>query len=187
MSLIKDGGEQFLDEFTKINPKNEVPVLQIDNLSLTQSIPIIEYLNETRPNEFNLLLNDPKLRIKSRQIAEIINCSMQPYQNLNAIKRIASYAGDEKKLEWVQFYLNKGFNAIEKILEETSGTYCIGNNVSIADLCLVPQVYSAHRFKINMTKYPNVIRVNEELNKLAAFKKAHAHRQPDTLPELKEE
>lgn len=187
VSLIKDGGEQFLDEFTKINPKNEVPVLQIDNLSLTQSIPIIEYLNETRPNEFNLLLNDPKLRIKSRQIAEIINCSMQPYQNLNAIKRIASYAGDEKKLEWVQFYLNKGFNAIEKILEETSGTYCIGNNVSIADLCLVPQVYSAHRFKINMTKYPNVIRVNEELNKLAAFKKAHAHRQPDTLPELKEE
>ncbi len=112
---------------------------------------------------------------------------MQPLQNLSAIKQVAAYAGEEKKLEWVQFYLNKGFKAIETILESSSGLYCINDSISIADLCLVPQVYSAHRFKIDMTPYPNVVRVYEELNKLAAFKKAHAHRQPDTLPELREE
>ena len=111
---------------------------------------------------------------------------MQPYQNLNAIKRIATLGGDEKKLEWVQHYLTRGFRAIETILEKTSGTYCIGNSVSIADICLVPQVYSANRFKIDMAKYPNVIRVNAELEKIPAFKKAHAHRQPDTIAELRE-
>lgn len=187
VSLIKDGGEQFFDEFSKMNPKNEVPVLSIDNQILLQSLSIIEYIDETRKTEVNLLPKDPILRAKSRQIAEIINSGMQPYQNLAAIKKIASYAGDEKKLEWIQFYLNKGFKAIENVLEQTSGKYCVGDEVSIADLCLVPQVYSAHRFKIDMTKYPNVTRINLELEQLNSFKKAHAHRQPDTLPELRED
>lgn len=187
ISLIKDGGEQFSEEYSKLNTKNEVPVLLINNQILSQSLPIIEYLDEVHQTGINILPKDPVLRFKSRQIAEIINSGMQPLQNLSAIKKIASYAGDDKKLEWVQFYLNKGFKAIETILENTSGMYCINDNVSIADVCLVPQVYSAHRFKIDMSQYPNVVRVNEELNKLAAFKKAHAHRQPDTLPELKED
>ena len=111
---------------------------------------------------------------------------MQPLQNLSVIKKVQSLAGDDKKLEWVDFYLNKGFAAIEAILEKSSGMYCINDSVSIADLCLVPQVYSAHRFKIDMSKYPNVVRVDEEMNKLGAFRRAHAHRQPDTLAELKE-
>lgn len=111
---------------------------------------------------------------------------MQPLQNLSAIRKVASYAGDEKKLEWVQFYLNKGFQAIEQIMVQSSGIYCISDSVSIADLCLVPQVYSAHRFKVDMSQYPNVMRVYAELEKIPAFRKAHAHRQPDTLPELRE-
>lgn len=152
-----------------------------------KKISIIEYLNETVPSGVSLLPKDPVLRQKSRQLAEIINSGMQPYQNLNAIKRIAALGGDEKKLEWVQHYLNRGFKALEAILEKTSGTYCIGDSVSVADICLVPQVYSAHRFKIDMAKYPNVARVNSELEKIAAFKKAHAHRQPDTIPELRED
>ena len=94
--------------------------------------------------------------------------------------------GEEKKDEWLQFYLHKGFRAIETALKETSGKYCVGDEVSIADLCLVPQVYSAGRFKVDLTEYPNVRRVYEELNKLPAFRKAHAHRQPDTYPELRE-
>ncbi len=111
---------------------------------------------------------------------------MQPMQNLSVIKKISSYAGEEKQLEWVQFYLNKGFKSIEAILVNSSGLYCINDSITLADLCLVPQVYSAHRFKVDMTQYPNVVRVCDELNKLPAFKKAHAHCQPDTLPELRE-
>ncbi len=95
--------------------------------------------------------------------------------------------GEEKKNEWLQFYLHKGFRAIEAALKETSGKYCVGDEVSIADLCLVPQVYSAGRFNVDLTEYPNVRRVYAELDKLPAFKKAHAHRQLDTYPELRED
>ena len=86
----------------------------------------------------------------------------------------------------MNFYLTKGFRAIESALSETSGKYCVGDEITIADLCLVPQVYSANRFKVDLTDFPHVRRVYAELEQHPAFKKAHAHRQPDTLPELRE-
>nr|QUF59423.1 glutathione S-transferase GSTZ4 [Brachionus angularis] len=187
ISLIKDGGEQFSEDFTKINPKQEVPALFIDGNVLLQSLPIIEYIDETRSQEPRLLSQDPIKRAKSRAVAEIINSGMQPYQNLNVIKRVAQETqSEEKKMEWIKFYLTKGFRAIEAALKETSGKYCVGDELSIADLCLVPQVYSANRFNIDMSEFPNVIRVNAELEKIPAFKTAHAHRQIDTPNELKE-
>ena len=125
---------------------------------------------------------DPIKKAKARAIAEIINSGIQPYQNLSALKKV----GDEKRNEWLHFYLHKGFKAIETALKETSGRYCVGDEISIADLCLVPQVYSANRFNIDLTEYPNVRRVYDEIAKLPAFRKAHAHTQPDCLPELKD-
>ena len=125
---------------------------------------------------------DPIKKAKARAIAEIINSGIQPYQNLSALKKV----GDEKRNEWLHFYLHKGFKAIETALKETSGKYCVGDEISIADLCLVPQVYSANRFNIDLTEYPNVRRVYDEIAKLPAFRKAHAHTQPDCLPELKD-
>ena len=94
--------------------------------------------------------------------------------------------GEEKKTEWVQFYLHKGFRSLEEALKQTAGIYSVGDEVSIADLALVPQVYSAGRFNVDLAAYPTVRRVNAELAKLDAFIKAHAHRQPDTYPELRE-
>ena len=94
--------------------------------------------------------------------------------------------GEEKKLEWLNFYLSKGFRALEQTLTETSGKYCVGDEITIADLCLVPQVYGAHRFGIDLTPYPTVRRINSELEQLAAFKRAHAHRQSDTPEDLRE-
>lgn len=161
-------------------------MLQIDNQTLLQSLPIIEYLEETRV-EPRLLPQDPVKRAKSRAIAEIVNSGIQPYQNTNVLKRVVNYCGNDKKDEWVQFYLHKGFKALEAALLETSGKYCVGDAVTIADLCLVPQVYSAHRFKVDLNDYPTVRRVYAELEQLPAFKKAHAHRQIDTAPELRED
>ena len=150
-------------------------------------MPIIEYLDETRPNENQLLPKDAVKRSKARIIAEIINSGMQPFQNLNVIKRVAQETqSEDKKKEWIKFYLTKGFKAIEAILKETSGKYCVGDLITIADLCLVPQVYSANRFNIDMNDFPNVLRVNQELEKIPEFIKAHAHRQIDTPRELKE-
>nr|AYN44511.1 glutathione S-transferase Z4 [Brachionus rotundiformis] len=187
ISLIKDGGEQYSEEFTKINPKQEVPALHIDGHLLLQSLPIIEYLDETRPNEHQLLPIDSVKRAKARMIAEIINSGMQPFQNLNVIKRVAAETqSEEKKMEWIKFYLTKGFKAVEEALQETSGKYCVGDQITIADLCLVPQVYSAKRFNIDLNEFPNVRRVNEQLEKIPEFIKAHAHRQIDTPKELQE-
>ncbi len=151
-------------------------------------LPIIEYLDETRTgnNQPSLLPADPVKRAKARAIAEIVNSGIQPYQNTNVLKRIETNEGEAKRNEWVHFYLHKGFKALEEALKQTSGKYSVGDEVTIADLALVPQVYSAFRFKLDLSNYPNLDRVNKNLNDLPAFRKAHAHRQPDTYPELRE-
>ena len=100
---------------------------------------------------------------------------MQPFQNVSVLARV----GEEKKQEWIVNFLRKGFIAIEEILKITSGKYCIGNEISIADLCLVPQVYGANRFNVSLNDFPIVKRINEELEKLDEFKKAHPSKQPD--------
>ncbi|CAF0703544.1 unnamed protein product [Brachionus calyciflorus] len=179
-------GEQLTEEFAQVNSKQEIPVLEIDGLRLTQSLPIIEYIDETRPQEPRLIPQDPVKRCKARMIAEIINSGIQPYQNTNVLKRLVNEIGEEKKNEWLKFYLTKGFKAIEAALVETSGKYCVGDDITIADLCLVPQVYAANRFNVDLTNFPHVLRVNSELEKLPAFHKCHAHRQVDTFPELRE-
>lgn len=157
---------------------------------MIKKLPIIEYLDETRPHEPRLLPNDPIKRAKARSIAEIINSGIQPLQNLNTIVKlkelVGSEHGEEKKTEWLNFYLSKGLRAVEEALKHTSGLYCVGDQVTVADLCLVPQVYSAKRFNVDLSGFPNVLRVNDELEKLPAFVKAHAHRQPDTPDELRE-
>jgi len=181
-------GEQNEDHVTKLNNRNEVPILQIDGQTLTQSLPLIEYLDETRPSSGpSLLPKDPVLRQKARAIAEMVNSGIQPFQNTNVNKRVADYAGDEKRTEWIQFYLHKGFRGLEAVLAETSGKYCVGDELTIADCALVPQIYSGVvRFDIDMEAYPNVARVYAELEKHEAFRKAHAHRQIDTPDRLRE-
>lgn len=115
-------------------------------------MPIIEYINETRGQEPNLLPKDPAKRAKARALAEIVNAGIQPYQNTNVLKRLTEQLGEEKKNEWVQNYLRKGFRALEESLKQTSGKYCVGDELSIADLALVPQVYNGYRFVIAKTK-----------------------------------
>jgi maleylacetoacetate isomerase len=158
-----------------------VPVLLIDGKYLTQSLPIIEYLNETRDNGVNLIPSDPFNRQKSKTIAEIINSGIQPYQNINVLKRI----GDEKKKEWLNHYLNKGLNSIEVILKETSGICCVGDKISIADLFLVPQYNACERYKIDLSKYKLINKIVANLNQIPEFKKAHAYRQIDTDDQYK--
>lgn len=109
-------------------------------------LPIIEYLNETRAYGPNLLPRDPAKRAKARAIAEIINSGTQPYQNVNVLLRLSQQLGEAKKNEWLQFYLRKGFIALEEMLKQTSGRFCVGDEISIADLFLVPQVYAGYRF-----------------------------------------
>uniref|UniRef100_A0A3Q2KU88 maleylacetoacetate isomerase n=1 Tax=Equus caballus TaxID=9796 RepID=A0A3Q2KU88_HORSE len=145
-----------------------------------QQLAIIEYLEETRPTP-RLLPQDPKKRAHVRMISDLIASGIQPLQNLSVLKEV----GQENQLTWAQEAINFGFNALEHILQTTAGKYCVGNEVSMADLCLVPQVANAERFKVDLTPYPTISRINKSLLALEAFQVSHPCRQPDTPPELR--
>ncbi|XP_036887574.1 maleylacetoacetate isomerase-like isoform X4 [Sturnira hondurensis] len=180
VDLTKDGGHQFSEEFQALNPMKQVPALKIDGITISQSLAIIEYLEETRPTP-PLLPQDPKKRVFVRMISDLITSGIQPLQNLSVLKQV----GQENQLIWAQKAITSGFNALEQILQRTAGKYCMGDEVSMADLCLVPQVENAKSFEVDFTPYPTISRVNKSLMALEAFRVSHACRQPDTPTELR--
>uniref|UniRef100_A0A0K8RHM9 Putative glutathione s-transferase n=1 Tax=Ixodes ricinus TaxID=34613 RepID=A0A0K8RHM9_IXORI len=181
VNLIKDGGEQKSAEFTERNPMQQVPVLEVNGEPLSQSLAIIEYLEEKYP-EPSLLPKDLVLRSKVRAIAELIASGIQPLQNIGILFKLEQ----SKRNEWAVEFISKGFQALEAVLAKTAGKYCVGDSVTMADACLVPQVYNAKRFKVDLAPYPTIVRVNNTLEKLEAFKAAHPCCQPDTPEELKD-
>lgn len=180
VNLIKDGGQQFSAEFQALNPMMQVPALKIDGTTIGQSLAIIEYLEETRPTP-RLLPQDPKKRAHVRMISDLIAGGIQPLQNLSVLKQV----GQEKQLAWAQKAISSGFKALEEILQHTAGKCCVGDEVTMADLCLVPQVANAERFKVDITPYPIISRLNKSLLAMEAFQVSHPSRQPDTPPELR--
>ncbi|XP_053234524.1 maleylacetoacetate isomerase isoform X1 [Podarcis raffonei] len=179
VNLVKDGGQQLTPEFQAVNPMQQVPALKIDGITLSQSVAIIEYLEETRPKP-SLLPQDPKKRAQVRMISEHIASGIQPLQNLTVLEQFG-----EKKQEWAKNCISRGFKALEQILRETAGRYCVGDEVTMADLCLVPQVFNAGRFKVDLTPFPTINRINKALLELEAFQTSHPSRQPDTPSELR--
>lgn len=177
INLIKDGGQQFSKEFQALNPMKQVPALKIDGITLSQSLAIIEYLEETRPTP-RLLPQDPKKRAQVRMISDLLASGIQPLQNLSVLNQV----GKENQLTWAQRVIAPGFNALEQILQSTAGKYCMGDEVSMADLCLVPQVANAERYKVDLSPYPTISRINKSLLALEAFQVSHPSRQPDTPP-----
>lgn len=179
VNLLKDGGQQLSAEFKAVNPMQQVPALKIDGITLSQSLAIIHYLEDTRPNP-RLLPQDPKKRAQVRMISDHIASGIQPLQNLNILKQMG-----ERKMEWAQKCIASGFQALEQVLQQTAGRYCVGDEVSMADLCLVPQVANAERFNVDLGPYPTITRINKALLELEAFKVSHPSRQPDTPAELR--
>jgi len=182
--LIKNGGEQKSDEYKKMNPMAQVPTLMVDDVSLTQSLPIMEYLEEKFPSPA-LLPKDAIARSQVRAIAEIINSGTQPLQNLSVLQKLGDLNVD--KAEWAKFYITQGLQAVETMLEKTAGKYCYGDSVSMADLCLIPQLHNAERFKVDMSAFPKIVAVQKALEELPAFKAAHAFSQPDCPEELRKD
>ncbi|XP_059908288.1 maleylacetoacetate isomerase isoform X2 [Gadus macrocephalus] len=179
VNLIKDGGQQLTDQYKALNPMQQVPAVEIDGITLSQSLAVIQYIDETRQGP-KLLPVCPKKRAQVRMICDIIASGIQPLQNLYVIQKIGA-----DKAQWAQHFIQRGFQALEPILKETAGTYCVGDEISMADICLVPQVYNAERFKVDVGQFPTIDRLNQTLVGVEAFKLSHPSCQPDTPADLR--
>jgi len=173
--------EQSSDDYKLENPQGCVPTLVVNGHSMSQSVSIIEYLDEVYPDCPLLPRDCPIKRADVRRLSLLIAADIQPVQNLRVLKKV----GAENKMEWGHWAIENGFKALERSLEKTAGKYCYGDELTMVDLCLVPQVYNANRFKVDMSQFPTINKVHEELIKLDAFKSAHPSKQPDCPEDLK--
>jgi maleylacetoacetate isomerase len=172
-------GEQFTEEFTKLNPLQLVPVLEIDDVKLVDSIAILQYLEEKFPDRRPLLPKDLVQRAHIHQAVYLISANIQPAQNLRILTAIEAKLGSKERLKWAQDIIEKGFTALEQILEKTAGKYCFGDTVTLADVVLVPQVATANRFQVDMALYPTIQRIVEALYELPEVEASMPANQPD--------
>lgn len=180
--LVKDGGQQHSPEYGEVNPQEFVPVLMHGNRVLRQSMAIIEYLDDTWPDN-PLLPAVARDAQRARAIAQMVACDIHPLNNLRVMQYLEAQfkAIQSQKDAWMKHWISTGFDALEKVLADnpSTGSFCEGDIPSIADCCLVPQVYNAERFKVSMKPYPTIQRINKECLELEAFKQAHPSVQPD--------
>lgn len=184
--LLRDGGDQRRPEFKAINPQGMVPVLQHGSRQLRQSLAILEYLDETWP-EPSLLPVPARDRQRVRSIAMAIACDIHPLGNLRVLQFLDNEFNcpQPERDVWVRHWVGEGFDAIEAMLNDhpATGRFCEGDTPSIADCCLIPQVYNARRFGLDMDQYPTIVRIDAACRALPAFDAARPERQPDAPPQ----
>jgi maleylacetoacetate isomerase len=177
--LIKDGGRNYSAEYRAVNPQMRVPTLVTDDgETLIQSLAIIEYLDETHP-EPPLLPKDPLARAKVRALAQIIACDIHPLNNTSPLRYLKRQMGQEQGAidTWYHHWVLTGFEALEAMIEPAP--YTAGTAVTLADVCLVPQVFNARRLKVPLDKFPKIVAVEAACLALPAFDRARPENQPD--------
>ena len=175
--LVRDGGEQKAAAHLQRNPMGQVPVLELeDGRHITQSLAILSYLDEAFP-EPPLLPTDPVARAQVRSMTQVINSGIQPLQNLYTLRLIDALGKDSSM--WASHHIARGLAALERMAEPLAGSYLMGDQITVADLCLIPQLYNARRFKIPLTKLATLTRVEESCREHPAFQDAVPERQPD--------
>ena len=179
--LTKGGGAQFSAEYREINPQSRVPALQTDSGVLTQSMAILEWLDETYPQPA-LLPADAAGRARVRGLCMIMVADVQPLQNVSVSRYLQQDLGiDEPRVKaFVRHWIERGLAAFEAHLAAGgAGRFCHGDQLSLADACLVPQCYAARRYGLDPAAYPHLARVEAELQTLEAVRRAAPDRQPD--------
>jgi maleylacetoacetate isomerase len=183
--LVRDGGEQRTPAFLARNPQGLVPALEADGLVLTQSLAIIEYLEETHPAPA-LLPADPGGRARVRSLAQLVACDLHPLNNLRVLQLLRERFGlDERQRDdWIRHWMQEGLGALETRLAREPGTgrFCHGDVPGLADCCLVPQLYNARRYDCELDGFPTLLRIEAACGALEAFRRAAPDRQPDAQP-----
>lgn len=175
--LVKDGGQHHLPEYRRLNPQGRVPTLRTDEGELViQSPAIIEYLEERFP-EPALLPEAPLARAQVRAVAAIIGCDIQPLQNLAALNQLRALGlNEEQVMIWIRHWIRSGLQSVEALIGDQG--FCFGE-AGLADVYLLPQVYAAHRFGVDLTEMPRIRRVAQLAGEHPAFIAAHPDNQPD--------
>lgn len=183
VNIVRDGGEQNRPEFGALNPMRQVPTLELveggESRFLSQSLAIVEYLDETTRGGPRLLPTDPYLRARVRQLAEGINAGIQPLQNLPVFAEVERLGGD--KLAWAKKWNERGLAALEALAQETVGTFLVGQTPTLADVCLVPQLYAARRFGCDTAQFPTLERVEAACFAVSGLDATRPEKQPDAV------
>jgi len=173
--LLKDGGENWQQEYLTLNPQGLIPALQHEGSVITQSLAICEYLEELHP-EPGVLPEDLKQRAYVRMLANLISCDIHPLNNLRVLQYLKEQSDitEATRKHWYSHWIAEGFRALEAQLHKHSYSdrCCLGNQPGLADACLIPQVYNAQRFNCDMRPYPIINAINEYCNSLPAFQQA---------------
>lgn len=181
--LVKEGGEQHHAAYDSLNPSHLVPTFVDDDedIILNQSLSIIEFLDERYSEPFPLIPAHTVERARVRSLAQDIACDIQPLANLRVLQTLSQQfdASSEQNNAWCKHWIEKGFDGIERRLQTQAGRFCFDFNVTLADVCLVPQVYNAKRFGVDMEKYPLITRIYNNCQALEAFQQAEPENQPD--------
>lgn len=182
--LGRDGGEQNRDEYRSKNPMRQVPLVEIERggrtIRVAQSVAILELLDDLWP-EPRLLPGDPFLRARARQIAEMVNSGIQPLQN-TSVQRYVKHELNADEASWTRHWVSRGLGALEEVVREGAGRFAIGDELTVADLFIAPEMAFARRFALPLDGYPTLVRVEASCSELPAFRKAHADAQPDAEP-----
>lgn len=180
--LVRGGGEQKSPEYLAVNPQALVPSFEEDGLTITQSLAIIDYLEDTRPGPA-LLPSDAAGRARVRSLALIVACDVHPLNNSGVLRFLTDELGvdDDGRQRWYRNWIERGFTAMEARLggDRETGRFCHGDEPGLADLFLVPQVYNAERFDCDLSAFPTIRRITSTCLELEAFSAATPEAQPD--------
>lgn len=180
--LARNGGEQHGEDFRAVNPAGLVPVLNDNGTVLSQSIAIIEYLDERHPQP-SLLPGDAAARARIRQLALSVACDIHPINNLRVLQYLQRELGadEAQKNQWYKHWVEGGLAAIEAMLANSpaTGAFCHGDTPTLADCCLIPQVFNARRFNCDLEPFPTIRRIAERCEAVEAFRLAAPQNQPD--------
>lgn len=180
--LVNNGGEQHQESYQAINPQELVPTLIDDDFVISQSMAIIEYLEKKYP-EVSVFTGDIKQDARIRALANIIACDIHPLNNLRVLQYLKGTLNisDDEKTKWYANWIALGFAAFEKQLD-SDGKYCFGDQITLADICLIPQVYNAYRFHCDMSAFKKINNIYQSCMKLDAFQKAASADWPNIIP-----
>lgn len=180
--LRRGGGEQLGAAYKAINPQALVPAFEDNGKILTQSLAIIEYLDEKHPHP-SLFPKDPADKALVRSMAMVIACEVHPIQNLRVLNYVkkAYNQSDEQVNRWAQHWIDLGLSALEQMIDAQPkrGNVCFGDTPTLADICLIPQLGNARRYGCDLSKYPSIVAIEKHCNALPAFANAAPEKQPD--------